>query len=96
MDHHACGLVDDGKMIVFVENVERNVLGKGMQRWRMRSAFDLDGLAALELELRLGGLTVDANLTVLDQQLNTGTADVRNRLSEVLVQAQAGGLGRRR
>ncbi len=55
VDHHAGGLVDDGEVLVFVEDVEGDVLGEGVEGRRVRSAFDLDGLAAVELLFGLGG-----------------------------------------
>ena len=59
----------------------------------MRRAFDLDGLAAVQLLLRLGSLAVDADLAVFDQQLHAGAADVGDRLGKILVEPQSGGRG---
>jgi len=93
VDHHACGLVDDGQVLVLVKDVEGDVLGEGVERWRVGSAFDLDLLAALEFELGFGWLAVDANLSVLDEQLDAGAGDIGDGLGKVLVEAEAGGLG---
>ena len=43
-------------------------------------ALDLDGLAADELVLGLGGVAVDANLAGLDEQLDAGTGDIGDGL----------------
>jgi hypothetical protein len=93
VDHHACGLVDDGEVLVFVEDLEGDVLGEGVEGWRVRGTFDFDGLAAVELLFGLGGRAGDADLAVLDEELDTGAADVGDGLGEVLVEAQACGFG---
>jgi hypothetical protein len=93
VDHHAGGLVDDGEVLVFVENFERDVLGDGVERGGLRGAFDLDGLAAAELLFGLGGMTVDADLAGFDEELDAGAADVGECLGEVLVEAEVGGGG---
>ncbi len=55
VDHHAGGFVDDGEVLVFVEDVEGDVFGEGVEGCGLRGAFDLDGFAAVELLLGLGG-----------------------------------------
>ena len=93
VNHHAGGLVDDGEVVVLVEDVERNVLGSGVKGCGVGLALDLDLLAAVELELGGGDGSVDADLAGVDEQLHAGAADVRQGLGEVGVQAQAGGGG---
>jgi hypothetical protein len=73
-----------------VEYVERDVLGYGVERGRMRGTLDLDLLAAVELLFGLGGVAVYADLLVFDEELDAGAADVGNGLGEVLVKAQVG------
>jgi hypothetical protein len=96
MDHHAGGFIDDGEVLVFVEDFERDVFGDGVERGGLRSAFDLDGFAAVEFLFGLGGVAVDADLTGFDEELDTGAADVGEGLGEVLVEAEVrgGGVGR--
>jgi len=94
VDHHAGGFVDDGEVFVFVDDIERDVLGEGVERRRLWRAFDLDGLASVELLLRLGGVASDANLFVFNEELDAGAADVGDGLGEVLVEAESGGFGR--
>jgi hypothetical protein len=91
VDHHAGGLVDDGEVFVFVEDFEWDVLGDGVERGGLRCAFDLDGFAAVEFLLRLGGVAVDSDLAGFDEELDAGSADVREGLGEVLVEAEIGG-----
>jgi hypothetical protein len=91
VDHHACGFVDDGEVLVLVEDVEGDVLGDGVEwRW-LWGAFDLDGFAAVELLLGLGGVAVDPDLTGFDEELDAGAADVGDGLGEVLVEAEVSG-----
>jgi hypothetical protein len=91
VDHHAGGLVDDGEVLVFVEDFERDVFGDGVEGGGLRGAFDLDGFAAVEFLLRLGGVAVDADLAGLDEELDPGAGDVGEGLGEVLVEAEVGG-----
>src|SRR5579871_1060649 len=93
VDHHASGLVDDGEVLVFVEDLEGDVLGKGVEGRRVWGAFNLDLLAAVKFLFGLGGSAGDADLAVLDEELDTGAADVGDGLGEVLVEAQACGFG---
>ena len=93
VDHHAGGFVDDGEVLVFVEDVEGDVLGDGVERGRVGGAFDLDGLAAVEFLLGLGGVAVDADLAGFDEELDAGAADVGDGLREILVEAEVGGGG---
>jgi hypothetical protein len=93
VNHHACGFVDDGEVFVFVENVEGDVLGDGVERFGLRGAYDLDGFAAVEFLLGLGWVAVDADLTSFDEELDAGAADVGDGLGEVLVEAEVGGGG---
>ncbi len=91
--HHAGRLVDDGEVVVLVNDVERNVFGHGAQRRRHGIAEDSDGLAALELQRRLGRLAVDQRLLFFQQQLHAGAAGVGELRGEELVEALPGGLG---
>jgi hypothetical protein len=93
VDHHAGGFVDDGEVLIFVEDVERDVFRDGVERRRLRSAFDLDGFAAVKLLLWLGRVAVEADLTGFDEELNAGSADIGKGLGEVLVEAEIGGGG---
>ena len=91
VDHHAGGLVDDGEVLVFVEDVEGDVLGDGVERRGLRGAFDLDRFAAVELLFGLGGIAVDADLAGFDEKLDAGAADVGQSLGEVEIEAEIGG-----
>jgi hypothetical protein len=93
VDHHAGRFVDDGEVLVLVEDIEGDVLGNGVEGSRLWGAFDLDGFAAVELLLGFGRVAVDADLASLDEKLDAGATDVGDRLGEVLVEAEVGGRG---
>jgi hypothetical protein len=93
VDHHAGGLVDDGEMLVFVEDVEGDIFGDGVEGSGLGSAFDLDGFSAVELLFGFGGVAVDTDLAGFDEELDAGAADVGEGLGEVLVEAEVGGGG---
>jgi hypothetical protein len=93
VDHHAGGLVDDGEVLVFVEDFEGDVFGGGVERSGLRGAFDLDGFAAVEFLFGLGGMAVDADLAGFDEELDASAGDVGEGLGEVLVEAEVGGGG---
>jgi hypothetical protein len=76
VDHHAGGFVDDGEVLVFVEDLEGDVFGDGVERGGLRGTFDLDGFAAVEFLFGLGGVAVDADLVGFDEKLDAGAGDV--------------------
>jgi hypothetical protein len=76
VDHHAGGFVDDGEVLVLVEDFERDVFGDGVQGGWLWGAFDLDGFAAVEFLFGLGGVPVDANLAGFDEEPDAGSGDV--------------------
>jgi hypothetical protein len=94
VDHHSGRLIDDGEVLIFVEDDERYVLGEGVERRRMRRAFDLDLFPALQFQLCLWRLTVDAYLTMFDQKLYARAADIRDCLRKILIKAETRSLRR--
>jgi hypothetical protein len=91
VDHHAGGFVDDGEVLVFVEDFEGDVFGDGVEWGGLRGAFDLDGFAAVEFVFGLGGVAVDADLAGFDEELDTSSGDVGESMGEVLVETEVGG-----
>jgi hypothetical protein len=75
-------------MFVFVEDVERYVFGRGMERRRLRGAFDLNGFAAVEFLFGFSGVTINADLAGFDEELDSGSGDIREGLSQVLIEAK--------
>src|ERR1700677_4880421 len=78
-------------MLVFVEDVEGDVFGNGVEGFGLGRALDLDGLAAVKFLLRFGGVAVDADLAGFDEELDTGAGDVGQGLGEVLIEAKVCG-----
>src|ERR1019366_10438446 len=66
MHHHACGLYDDGEVLVLIDHIERNVFGYRPQRWRLIFADDFDGFAATKLVRGLGLFAIDEDFLVVD------------------------------
>jgi hypothetical protein len=93
VDHHSSGLVDDGEVLVFVEDVEGDVLGDGVEGRGLGRAFDLDGFATVEFLFGLGRIAIDADLACFDEELDAGSGDVREGLGEVEIEAEIGGGG---
>jgi len=60
MHGHASGLVDDDYVGVLVEDIERDIFGRGLERWARLGVYR-DALAAFQLECILGGMAVDEN-----------------------------------
>jgi hypothetical protein len=93
VDHHAGGFVDDGEVLVFVEDFEGDVFGDGVEGGGLRGAFDFDGFAAVEFVFGLGGVAVYADLAGFDEKLDAGSGDVGEGVGEVLVETEVGGGG---
>ncbi len=89
VDHHAGGLVDDGQVVVFVDDVEWNFFGDGAQRRALGCAEHGDALVAAQLQRRLGGFVIDQYFLLGDQLLHPGPAHIQMRCQK-LVEALAG------
>jgi hypothetical protein len=93
VDHHPGGLVDDGEVIVFVADVERNFFGDGAERRTCGRTEDGDVLAAAELQRCFGGCVVDQDLLFRDELLDAGAANIVYLSDEELIEALACGVG---
>ena len=92
MHHHARRLVDDGQPVVFIEDVERDILGRG------GLAGDLgqnrpDPLAGFEAVARLAPLRVDGDTAGGDHAAEMDAAVVGEMVDQEDVEPPAG-LGR--
>jgi hypothetical protein len=76
MHHHPRRLVHHRQVLVLIQNVQRNVFGRRVQRLGLRLALNLDRLAAAQLLLGLRGRAVHPHLPGFDQQLHPRAADV--------------------
>src|SRR5262249_37723924 len=84
--HHAGGLVDDGEVVVFIDNVKRNIFGGcAERRWRSGTEnFNL--LAAAQAQRRLGSFFVNQDHGLFDKLLHAGAADFGQAADEELIE----------
>ena len=90
VNNHPGGFVDHGEVFVFIDDVERYVLGDGPERRGVGLAGNLDALAGLELERGLHGAAIDEDIALVEEQLDARAADVFDGLGEELVETAAG------
>ena len=91
--HHAGGLVDNGEVVVLIDDVERNFLRNGAQRRTLRWARDCNPLIALEAQRGFGASVVDEDFAGFDELLNAGAADLGDLRGQVLVETLRGIVG---
>ena len=89
VDHHAAGLVEDGEVIVLVENGEGKILRLRFGGF-VRRDFDRDFLAAGDFMTGLGGASVDGGRAFLDESLEPGAGEIRQADAKEAVEALAG------
>jgi hypothetical protein len=89
MNHHACRLVDDSEIFVFIDNVEGYVFGDGAQRRGLQGTRDIDAFVSTKFIRGFRELTVYRDFALGDQMLHTGTAHVRQLRHQELVKALA-------
>ena len=77
VDHHPGRLVDDRKIVVFVDDVERNFFGEGTQRRAAGWAEDRDAFIAAKLHRGLRGSIIDQHLLLRDKLLHARAAYVQ-------------------
>src|SRR5271157_1486216 len=89
MHHHSGGLVDDGQIVVFVEDIEGNLFGDGAQgRPRGRTEYG-DALSTTKFQGCLGRHAVQQNFFCTDELLHPRPAHILKLRREELVQALA-------
>ena len=89
VDDEARGLVDGDDVLVFIEDVEGDVLGEGVERLQFRG-FEFDGLSGAELIGCLLRHAVDACAVFVDPRLNTRAAELRQAIAQEVVEPGAG------
>jgi hypothetical protein len=89
VDHHSAGFVEDGEVIVLVENGEGKVLRLGFGGFVGRD-FDLNFLAAGDFVTGLGGASVDGGGAFLDESLEPGAGEIRQADAKEAVETLAG------
>ena len=93
MHHHAGGLVDDGEVLVFEDDVERNVLRSGFERRGMRFAGDENLFATAQFERGFRLRTVDGDIALIEQQLHARSADALKLRGDEVIETLTRGLG---
>ena len=93
MDDHPRRLVDDGDVIVFVKDVQRDGLRDRLDHEGVRY-LQVDDISRDHAVRRVGGMTVDVYQVALDQSCGCGAAQVGRLLGEEAVQPRRPG-GRR-
>ncbi len=91
MDHHACGLVYNGEVLIFEDNIERDIFGRGFQRRGMRLARDDDLFAAAEFERCLDLASVHEHVTLIEKELHARTAHAFKLRGDEVIEALACG-----
>ena len=89
MHDHARGLVDHRQPIIFIDNLQRNVFGRGAQCRPLQVADEHDVVAFAQPQSRLFAFAIDLNPAFGNQLLNTGAADLRQLRGEKLVETAA-------
>src|SRR6516225_1387442 len=85
MDHHPGRLVDDGKVRILKNDVERNVLRSGFERSGVRLTSDDNLLSTAELERGLGLQSVYEHVALIEKQSHAGAAhSIELRCNEVI------------
>src|SRR3989440_10884170 len=93
VDDHACRFVDDGDVLVFVDDVEGDRLRGRIDDVSLRD-LELDHVAPRNPVRRVGGMPVDEGEMALDQARRGGAAELRRMLGEEPVKPGCGGGGR--
>src|SRR5258708_206688 len=79
MHHHSSGLVDDGEVAVFIENIERNIFGYAANGRSLNILRDVEALPAAQLERNLRRSVVELNFIFANELLHSCPANVELR-----------------
>ncbi len=88
VDHHARGFVDRDDVGVFIQHLDRNIFGRGLER-REFAGIDLDALGALQSIRALLRRAIHQYAPLFDPILQSRTAVLRQAFAQELVQALA-------
>ena len=88
VDDHGERLVDDGEVLILVEDFERDVLRRRLRPLGL-GQLDRDAIADARLVAGPLGDSIDGDAAGLDRPLNDRAAEVGELQHEVLVEAQA-------
>ena len=96
MHHHPGGLIDNGEIVVFVDDVERDLFGDGAQRRTLSLAEYANVLAAAQLQRSLRGSIIHQHLLLGDELLHPRPAHMVEPSDQELVEALTGIIRRNR
>ena len=88
MDHQPFGLVDDNQIVVFVDDVERDIFCLGLFERPCRGKIHDDFIAGPQAITCFTGFFVDGDRMGSDQPLNMGAGDVRQTFGQKDVQTR--------
>ncbi len=89
VNHHSRRLVDYGQIVIFINDVERNLLGNSLERRALRLAQHADPLPAAQLQRGFCWRIVYQYLPFGNHFLNAGAADGIEARGEELIETLA-------
>ena len=89
MHHHALGLVDHQQIVILIDYLQRDILGKDRNRLRIVGD-DRDDVLRFRLIILLHRLIADRDLALKNQAARGGTAESFDLFGEIFVDADAG------
>src|SRR5580698_4079115 len=96
MHHHSRRLVDHGEIVVFINNIERNLLSNSLKGRPLRLAQHADTFPAAQLQRSLRREVVHQHLASGNHLLHASAADGFKARGEKLIQSLAGVFKRNR
>jgi hypothetical protein len=94
VDDEAGGFVDGDQVVVFVEDVERDVFGFGGGQRRPRDDAEFEAFAAAQAEAGTkDGFAIEGGVAFADELLETGAAELGELSGKEVVEALVAGVG---
>ena len=88
MNDHAMGLVDDNQVLILVQDTDGNVLRDMLQRHGFGDDY-LDEIAVLHAVSGLGRLTIQGDVLLPDQGLDSGARQLLQTLCQIGIEPSA-------
>ena len=89
MNHHARRLIDDRQTVIFIDNFQRDVFRKSLQRRQLHGAGDGDFFMATQPQRRLRRAAVHSDFVLLNKLLNPHPAHIAQLRNQPLIQPLA-------
>ena len=90
MDDHSGLLVDQKQVVVFIDDVQRNILGQDLESSAPVGHHEADHVSRPDDEIGLGHLVVDSYIALLDGALHSVPGCVLQMAGHVLVHPHGG------